>query len=211
MKLYSQAWFNYYYKNRTWQSYVGIIDILKPDLIEPILDIGCGLGFTVEAFSRARYQIAGIDNSLVALNQARKRNSKLKLIRADLTKNWPVKTGSIGTVICSQTIEHLPEDKQKFLIKESRRVLQSKGILVVETPSRYLKEERLKPSHTHLFTPKELAKMLKANGFKIIRSLCASREMTKFFLINKLIQILYFYTKWDILSQTASFIAQKND
>ncbi|MCG2691313.1 class I SAM-dependent methyltransferase [Microgenomates group bacterium] len=202
MKLYSQAWFNYYYKNRNWQSYSGIIKLLEAYIVEPILDIGCGLGFTIEAFTRAGYRAIGIDNSPAALKQAKSRNRSLKFIRADLSKTWPVKTKSIGTLICSQTIEHLPENKQNFLIKEAYRVLKPKGILWIDTPSWWNKEERLEASHTHLFTPKELIKLLKANRFQIIQSLCASREWAK---------ILYFYTKWDILSQTASFICQKNE
>lgn len=202
MKLYSQAWFNYYYKNRTWQSYSGIVEILKPYLVEPILDIGCGLGFTIEAFTRAGYRARGIDNSPAALKQAKSRNRSLKLIRADLSKTWPVKMKSIGTLICYQTIEHLPENKQEFLIKESYRVLKPKGILLIDTPSWWNKEERRKTGHIHLFTPKKLAKLLKANRFQIIQSLCASRDWAK---------ILYFYTKWDILSQTVSFICQKNE
>lgn len=202
MKLYSQAWFNYYYKNRTWQTYDGTVKILKPYLVEPILDIGCGLGFTLEAFTRAGYRARGIDNSRAALKQAKSRNRSLKLIRADLSKPWPVKTRSIGTLICSQTIEHLPENKQIFLIKEAYRVLKLKGIFWIDAPSWWNKAERRKSGHIHLFTPKELAKLLKANRFKIIQSLCASRNWAK---------ALYFYTKWDILSQTASFICQKND
>jgi SAM-dependent methyltransferase len=202
MKLYSQAWFNHYYKNRTWQTYNGTVKILKPYLTEPILDIGCGLGFSIEAFIRAGYRARGIDNSSAALKLAKSRNPSLKLIQADLRKTWPVKTESIGTLICSQTIEHLPEHKQEFLIKESYRVLKPNGILWIDTPSWWNKEERQETSHKHLFTPKELAKLLRANRFQIIQSLCASRNWAK---------ILYFYTKWGVLSQTASFICQKND
>ncbi|GFP42858.1 hypothetical protein HKBW3C_01982 [Candidatus Hakubella thermalkaliphila] len=55
----------------------------------------------------------------------------IRVIRADLSQRWPIKSGSIDVCISSQNIEHM--HRTRFYVREMYRVLRPKGYTIVLT------------------------------------------------------------------------------
>lgn len=151
-------------------------------LIEPLdgrfLVVGCGSGDDMTIFQNKK-EVVGIDISKVAIDVQKKRFPKMKFLVAD-AQNLPFDNESFDCVVCSEVIEHLPDDR-KF-IDEAHRVLRKRGILIITTPNWYswyglarkIGEFILKRPLTaadqpidHWYTPKELKRKLK-DRFKIL-------------------------------------------
>jgi len=84
------------------------------------------------------------------------------LVQCDVAKEkLPFKDGSFDIVIMSAILEHLWNDVE--VLNEARRVLNSKGRIIVHVP--YLND---KPEfHIRIHTPKSARRLVEFNGFKI--------------------------------------------
>jgi 2-polyprenyl-3-methyl-5-hydroxy-6-metoxy-1,4-benzoquinol methylase len=135
-----------------------------------LLDIGCATGVLIEHYSRAGWKAEGIE---VCLPSARygmeKRNVPIKTVTFE-EAGYP--GGSFDVIHASHLIEHLA-DPRAFM-SEAHRVLTEHGLLVLTTPNAAGAQARLLgkrwrsviPDHIHLFSRKNLTRLLKANGFR---------------------------------------------
>lgn len=130
-----------------------------------ILDVGCGTGKNIEAFSKFG-TVWGIDSSSQAISFCKKRGLK-NVVRGNIEK-IPFSNQSFNFVTALDVLEHV--DDQKAL-KEIHRVLKNEGFLIITIPafpelwSRW--DEVLE--HKRRYTQKTLNKLLKDNRFQVIK------------------------------------------
>ena len=114
---------------------------------ERILDVGCGYGrHSWEAYKRNGCLIYALDieeESLIKtrhvlrlMDEQGESNGEWLVIRGDAI-NLPFKDASFDKIICSEVLEHLPNDQQG--VREMVRVLKEGGTLAVSVPT-YLTE-----------------------------------------------------------------------
>lgn len=86
-----------------------------------LLDVGCGTGRFVYWARRLGIDAWGVDISSHALSQANPEVKKyLKL--ADATERIPFKNDSFGLIVSISLLEHVPETKLAFILRECQRV-----------------------------------------------------------------------------------------
>lgn len=114
---------------------------------ERVLDVGCGEGrHSWEACKRNDCLVCALDidetnlkkahYALYLMEQQGELSGKWHLARSNIT-SLPFKDASFDKVICSEVLEHVPDDVQG--IRELVRVLKDDGKLAVSVPS-YLTE-----------------------------------------------------------------------
>ncbi len=150
---------------------------------ERVLDVGCGEGrHTWEACKRNSCSVYALDieednlkkvhYALYLMEQKGEVRAKSLLTRGNITR-LPFADGSFDKVICSEVLEHIPDDHQA--IGELVRVLKDDGILAVSVPS-YLPESiiwRLSKSyhgkpggHIRIYKTGELVTKLKQHDLQ---------------------------------------------
>lgn len=160
-----------------------------------VLDIGCGNGaYTLDIARKADF-VVGIDIEQERLKYAKKivgeqalKNIELLLMSAE-DLSFPDNYFDLVTMI--EVIEHIPD--QDKALQNVRRVLKSDGRLVIFAPNKFFPFEthgawfRCKKIHhvipflswlpnsihsrfadARIYTPKEMTRLLKDNGFDVI-------------------------------------------
>jgi len=123
---------------------LGLLGVEDGDLI---LDAGCGNGrHSWEVYKQNHSSIVAFDIDIGCLKKNKYVLDGLKeqkdfkgvyhLIMADL-KRLPFKDGSFDKIICSEVLEHIPEDKSA--LEELVRVLSNEGAIGISVPH-YLAE-----------------------------------------------------------------------
>jgi SAM-dependent methyltransferase len=79
----------------------------------------------------------GIDISPTVLRIARSIFKKPKFITMDATKRLKFENEYFDYVFCLETIEHLPKEGCKHLLKEIHRILKPGGKLIIATPNKF--------------------------------------------------------------------------
>lgn len=141
-----------------------------------LLDVGCSLGFFLEAAQRAGYEVTGVDVSRSAVGFARRR---LGLdARTGTLEQARFPSAAFEVVTLWDVLEHLPDPRGS--LREIHRVLRPGGLLVVRLPNAgfHLPKARLVlalaphsfialDAHNHLnhYTPRTLTQALTAAGF----------------------------------------------
>ena len=139
-----------------------------------ILDIGCSMGFTVEAAMERGWEGVGVDVSREAVEACCSRG--LECYSVDGLA-LPFEEKSFDLVTSWHVIEHV-SDVRKTLA-EWQRVLKPGGILVMETPdasspkviSRGKNYERFwAAEHTYTFSPATLSAFAQQAGFELLET-----------------------------------------
>ncbi len=107
---------NYTGKNKT--------DLHKKNVV----DLSAGSGYIAHLFENV-----GADVHLYDLFPDQNIFSKATCRFIDLQKEFPIQDASVDLVICSETIEHLPN--QNHLFVETARILKPNGIFILTTPN----------------------------------------------------------------------------
>ena len=151
---------------------------LLKDVSGKILIIGCGSQDEMNIINE-KCEGVGIDISEEAIKKSKEKYPRFEYFVADAT-NLPFPDNSFDCVVCSEVIEHIPEDEKVF--SEARRVLKNKGTFIITTPNwlswyglaRKIAEKLFKRPFTsgdqpidNWSTPFSLRKKLKKYGFKI--------------------------------------------
>src|SRR5690349_18684161 len=119
-----------YYKNKQTFSTINdprfgkfhkIIDDVSPKVI---LDVGCGNGYFLKQIQKKHPEI-----ELTGVDAYQTRIKGLSIKSADITEGLPFKSSSFDCVILGEVIEHVPNTD--FLLREIKRVLKKKGILII--------------------------------------------------------------------------------
>jgi SAM-dependent methyltransferase len=167
--LHTKEMFDRAYGRRRWEYYKHLVAACIV-YGEPgqWLDLGAGLGLFVECARNFGIDCVGVEGSRYAVERAKKRGIALE--HQLLEQPLPFDAGSISTVICNQTMEHLHGNTARFVIHESYRVLRPGGVLLVYSPSKFNRAAREEKSHINLYTPKRLKAEVKAAGFTLINA-----------------------------------------
>lgn len=96
-----------------------------------ILIIGCGSEDDMEIIP-ANCEGIGIDISEEAIEQSQEKYPRFKYYVANAT-NMPFDENSFDYVVCSEVIEHIPNNEK--VLSEIKRILKNKGTFIVTTPN----------------------------------------------------------------------------
>ena len=165
------------YGNRDWNWYRGLVAACiqygKPG---KWLDLGAGLGLFVECTRRFGIDCIGLEGSEYAVKHAKKRFPEIDVRQHFLEDRLPFEDNSISTIMCHQVIEHIPKETGLFMLKESYRVLRKGGVILIYSPSKYNKKEKLAITHINLNTPSSLKRHLESVGFKLSKHIPSKKD-----------------------------------
>jgi SAM-dependent methyltransferase len=208
-----KGYYQTYYSTRSWKDYLWLVNQAQNLSAEgTIVDLGCGAGFLVEAFSNSGYECIGIEGSEAGVKIARLRNAKLNIIHQPLSDKLPFPDNSIQTIILNQVIEHLESAVQEKCISEAYRILSKRGVIIIHAPSKYnIKERKADPTHINLLSPSELSVLLKSKGFHSLIELNPALIyiLGEGGIAKKIINKIYNIFKFERLLANASFAAYK--
>jgi ubiquinone/menaquinone biosynthesis C-methylase UbiE len=108
-----------------------VLELANPHFSEfdTVLDVGCGANLAYDfAIARHGKRVYGVDFTMNFLRLAPKDHPGVSLAQADALK-LPFRDNAFGAVICSETIEHIPDESAA--IAEIARVLRPNGLLFV--------------------------------------------------------------------------------
>ena len=138
-----------------------------------LLDIGCSLGFTVEAAADRGWGAQGVDISAEAVDFCRQRQLDCRLTAS---LELPFDDESFDVLTAWHVIEHVADVAQT--LAEWRRVLRPGGLLVLETPDASCLTVRLlgagyrrfwKREHVYVFNPANLTAFARSAGLEVLR------------------------------------------
>jgi SAM-dependent methyltransferase len=137
----------------------------------PLADLGCWVGFLVEAAAERGWQPVGVEPSDWAAARARARGAEVivaPLLGAELPG------GRFAAVTMGDVIEHLPDPGAA--LDRVRELLVPGGVLWLATPDAGSRVARAMgarwwsviPTHVHLFTRAGIARLLERHGFDVV-------------------------------------------
>jgi len=207
-----EGYFEEFYLSRDWRFYKGVLSrIVTMSEPGPILDLGAGCGYLVEACHRWGLECVGLEGSENAVEITRQRCPEIDIRQFLLSEPLPFEQDYFSTVIMNQVIEHLEPPVLNSCVGEVFRVLRPGGVLIVFSPSRFNKRERLEdPTHIHMYSPEELRSFLSSKGFTEILSTDSPLPLLGDSRLGRFIMsALFRVTRWERLSSTANCIAYK--
>src|SRR3989344_6108540 len=182
-----------------------------------VLDIGTGYGDGAHyLLLRGAKEVIGIDNSRMAITEARKKFPQKELVfevMDALDLKFP--KDYFDVIIAYEIIEHLPVEKHQTLLENIKSVLKKNGCVLLSTPNKLIySPNREKPNnqyHVKEYLAGELETFLKKHfskvdirGIKIINKQHIARynEVGKEFRHK----ILAFIGRFKIVRELAGFI-----
>lgn len=140
-----------------------------------VLDVGCGDGRHALAAAGDGARVVGLDYDRAELAKARRRcrSSLVTFIAADAAC-LPFRTASFDAVICTETLEHLPDDVAA--LDDLSRVLGPTGLLLGAVPSHFTEMLYWRLSsgyrnapggHLRVYRPRQLARRLADAGLDL--------------------------------------------
>jgi len=135
-----------------------------------VLEIGCGAGGIVSAFTNNGYNTSGIDFDERFLEFGRQRRLDL---RGDTLEEW---SENVDVVVLSHVLEHLTNPRD--FLEKIHGILKEQGLLVIEVPNVYSIGRTyggsfrtyIQFAHVFHFDRWSLDKILGASGFKRIKA-----------------------------------------
>lgn len=131
-----------------------------------VLDIASGEGYGSAMLANGAIRVFGVDNSVEAVEHARKRYQKSNLeYLIGSCSDIPLPNASVDLVVSFETIEH--HDQHDQMMHEIKRVLRKNGILLISSPDKlhYSDEIAFKNSYHVKELYKEQFKALIENWF----------------------------------------------
>jgi ubiquinone/menaquinone biosynthesis C-methylase UbiE len=152
-----------------------------------ILDIGCGNCRNAMIFCSKGFKCYGIDFSKNMIEKAnefcKKNNAEINLKKGNVEK-IEFSDESFDYVLCLNVLHCIETGKREEAVKEIRRVLKKNGEAIIsvwnkfqkrfifaekESNITWTKAGKVYYRYYYLFTPYELKKLFKKNGFKILK------------------------------------------
>ncbi len=139
-----------------------------------LLDVGCALGFMLEAATKLGWKAEGVETSEFAARYAQQQTGCK--VYAGTLEGAALPSSSFDIVTLTDVIEHVPAPAR--LIQEISRILRAGGVLYIVTPnfsSLFVKFLGLRAygiwpdQHVVYFSPKNLHHLLQQHGFSRIR------------------------------------------
>ena len=141
-----------------------------------VIDVGCGDGrHIVEAARRGCFAV-GLDYDAHELRRARERigTHRVDLVVGDATR-LPFRNGVFDTLICTETLEHLPDDSGAMC--EIARLLRPGGTLLGAVPSHFTELLFWRLSygywhtpggHVRIYRPRQLVAKLARSRLRVV-------------------------------------------
>lgn len=173
---YDSSYFDLYRRRHEFRLKRGDARLRRIELLrEPgrLLDIGCSLGYFVEAANARGWQASGVEISPYAAEEARGLGLN---VRTGVLEDSNYPDGAFDCVTMWDVLEHVPDPTKHML--EVRRVLSDSGMVVVGTPNLghilfKTKRERwrhLKPrEHIYYFGKSSITSLLRKTGFEVVQ------------------------------------------
>jgi len=156
-----------------------------------VLDVGCGPGADSEYLKRKGFDVEGIDLSSKMIKLAKNRVKSIKFQVMDMRSlRYPDRY--FDGLLAAFSLIHIPKKDTLKAIKELKRVLKLNGIIYLGLQGgkgEKILEEPLNPKYKiflHLFAMREIAGLLRKNGFKILFTAKREPKNTKEFKFDKL-------------------------
>ncbi len=117
-------------RKNEWKEFEMFLPYIKDNM--KVLDLGCGSGRFLDFLNKHRkVQYLGVDKCRNLIENAKDHHEKAKFIEADML-DLPIENESIDIVASIAALHHIPSKQlKKKALKEIRRVLKKKGILVL--------------------------------------------------------------------------------
>ena len=139
-----------------------------------VLDVGCGDGRHLRATAARGCSAIGVDYDAAVLRDARSRGGvRLEYLAADASR-LPCRAAAFDAVICTETLEHLPDDSGAM--REIARVLRPGGRMLGAVPSHFTELVFWRLSrgywdtpggHVRIYAPRRLFAHLAAAGLRV--------------------------------------------
>jgi SAM-dependent methyltransferase len=152
---------------------------IQPDLLPPagerVLDVGCGDGLHLEAAVSRGCRALGLDYDAAELRKSRARIGEVDLIIGDAT-HLPLRPDTMAAVICTETLEHLHDDRSA--LREIVRVLAPGGKVHGAVPTHFTEQvywalswnyHHTPGGHVRIYRPRTLITALRAAGLRLER------------------------------------------
>lgn len=209
--IHSEDMFQRAYGTRGWKWYRNLLaTCIQYGMPGTWIDLGAGLGLFVECAQRFGIDCIGFEGSEYAVKAAKQRFPSINMFRHYLEDGLPFRDNTISTVVCNQTIEHIPASTAMFMLKESQRILKFGGAIIVNSPSLYNKDQRKEEGHINLYTPTRLKNELARTGFTKIIPMDSPLHLLGNSRIGIfIITIIFKLCPFDCLSSSANCVAYK--
>jgi len=152
---------------------------LKAKPNDLILDIGCGIGHSLDYLSQFSKNLVGIDTDLISLLYAQKTTQASYVLTK--AEKLPFKDNTFDKIISFNVLEHIENDKK--VVKEIKRVSKDKAEILIWVPSleglrtdselKKLMHEQESGHEKHFrdgYYMKDLKNLLTENKIKIIKA-----------------------------------------
>lgn len=150
-------------------------ELLPSDSGTRVLDVGCGDGRHIAAAAARGCFAVGLDYDAGELAKARARigGMRVDLIAGDASR-LPFRGGAFDALICTETLEHLPDDTGAM--REIGRVLVDSGMIHGAVPSHFTERLywALSPGyrnapggHVRIYTPSKLLGSFALAGIRV--------------------------------------------
>jgi len=141
---------------------------------QPVVDIGCGRGELLELLIHDGVQVIGVEPDPGMAAEARARGITVhESLAGDYLESVP--DGSLGAVISTHVVEHLPLDALVDFLEKSAQKLRPGGVFIAETPnpatlivlaSHFIMD----PTHVWPLHPDLLSFLAESAGFREVRA-----------------------------------------
>ena len=161
-------------KKSRWQ----ILDVLNHVEPGPLLDIGCSLGYALQAAADLGLEAKGLDLNESLLEPCRERGLDVQV--GDVAGPYPFADASFNIVLLKHVFEHTPDPRAA--LRELRRVLKPGGGIFIAVPNLDYFKARLIPKKYYYFQPdsggrhhfvyytmKLLRRLVNDEGFRTVR------------------------------------------
>ena len=141
-----------------------------------LLDVGCSLGYVVEAGKRLGLRSAGLDVSEYAVKRCVELGYDAR--QGDLSR-MPFDSGSFDICVMKHVIEHTPNPVEA--LKEVKRVLSPRGLVLIAVPDvtywkgsvlrksyRYYRPDDLGAQHYVYYSRRTMRALLEQNEFAVL-------------------------------------------
>lgn len=165
------------FRHRVRKSKHQLRDLMRHAGPGPLLDVGCSLGYTLQAARELGLEATGMDVSPFAA--ARGRELGFDVCLGSL-EELPFTAASFRLAILKHVFEHTPEPRST--LRELRRVLRPDGAALLAVPnaeyskakrqgreSSFYRPERGGTEHYVYYTPSTLTRLVEEEGFRCTR------------------------------------------
>jgi SAM-dependent methyltransferase len=209
----TSGYHRYYYSDRDWQTYSGLLArIVRYSHPGPILDLGAGCGYLLEAANRWGIPCIGLEGSPDAIEMAKERFPTIDIRLHRLSNDIPFHSNCFQTVVLNQVIEHLESETMRHTLLEAYRILRPGGMMLITSPSCFNRLEwSADPTHINLLSPSALRKILTEYQYEKIQ---AFDSPLPFFGPGRvgygIMTVIFRLLPFDQMSSTANAMAYKS-